>query len=322
VVPLCEEYLRLVDRKERISDEQVAARTKMKQSMETLLAKYHSEMNQSLEYFGSVVRIENPRPNHQTRPPSVDYSLNIDGSSVALGKPTAPRDVPCFGNTLSEGEKSLFALSLFLAHVKNRSDLGDVVVVVDDPVNSLDQDRRLMIAETLLSMLDDLAQVIVLTHEPRLAHMLCRSRPSGECRMLCMREEHGSSCIREWDTVNRDLATDYFRNYFTIADFLDGQPVDWELVCRSLRPFLEDYLRQRFPCEFGVDEWLGDMADRIEGAPDDDCLASLKPKLTDIRLIAKATNPTHHGSTHSPWAERLNATSTGLYARKALDVIS
>ncbi|MHB9150942.1 MAG: AAA family ATPase [Thermoleophilia bacterium] len=251
----------------------------------------------------------------------MEYSLNIDGTSVPLGEPAAPKDEPCFGNTLSEGEKNLFALSLFLAHVKNRPDLQDVVVVIDDPVNSLDQDRRLMIAETLLSMLDDLAQVIVLTHEPRLAHMLYRSQPRGECKMLCIRRENGSSCLREWDSMNRDLATDYFRNYFTIADFVGGRAVSWELVSRSLRPFLEDYLRQRFPGEFGVDEWLGQMTDRIEAATEDHPLTALKPKLDNIRLLAKATNPVHHGSTHSPGAEQLNASSTELYAKKTLDVI-
>lgn len=322
VAPLCEEYLDLVVRKEEVTGAGKAARTRMNQSMEALLAKYRDEMNGYLARFGSAIRIENPRTNHQTKPPSVEYSISIDGASISLGKPAAPKDVPCFGNTLSDGEKNLFALALFLAHVKNRPDLDQVVVVFDDPVNSLDQERRLMIADTFLSMLDDLAQMVVLTHEPRLAHMLYRSGASDECKMLCIRREGKSSCLREWDTMNRDLATDYFRNYFTIADFLEGKAVGWEFAARSLRPFLEDYLRQRFPGSFAVDEWLGQMADRIDNSDPNDPLASIKPLLPDIRLIAKATNPRHHGSTHAPGAEQLTATSTEIYANKALSIVS
>ena len=322
VASLCDEYLGLIVKKEEVTGAGKAARTRMNQSMETLLAKYRDEMNGYLEHFGSAIRIENPRTNHQTKPPSVEYSISIDGVSIALGKPAAPKDVPCFGNTLSDGEKNLFALALFLAHVKNRPDLKNVIVVFDDPVNSLDQERRLIIADTLLSMLDDLAQVVVLTHEPRLAHMLYRSGSADERKMLCIRREGKTSCLREWDTMDRDLATDYFRNYFMIADFIEGKAVPWESVARSLRPFLEDYLRQRFPGEFAVDEWLGQMADRIDQCDAEHSLASMKPKLANIRLVAQATNPRHHGSTHAPGAEQLNASSTELYAKKALSVVS
>lgn len=321
VAPLCNEYLRLVVKKEEVTGAGKAAKVKMDQSMESLLAKYRDEMNAYLEHFGSAIRIENPRTNHKTKPPSVEYSISIDGVSFPLGKPMALKDVPCFGNTLSDGEKNLFALSLFLAHVKTRADLDQVVVVIDDPVNSLDQERRLMIAQTLLNMRDKLAQVVVLTHEPRLAHMLYRSGPAADCKMLCIRRDGDSSCIRDWDTKDRDLASDYFRNYFTIADYVGGKPVDWQLVSRSIRPFAEDYLRQRFPGEFGDNEWLGQMADRIDEAGSQDQLASMKPKLVDIRLIAKATNPTHHGSTHATAAEKLNATSTEMYAKKALGLV-
>ncbi|MDY0339919.1 MAG: AAA family ATPase [Coriobacteriia bacterium] len=322
VAPHCIDYLDLIIKKEEVTAAGKAAKARMNQSMETLLSKYRDEMNDYLSQFSSAIRIENPRTNHQTKPPSVEYSISIDGVIIPLGKPAAPKDVPCFGNTLSDGEKNLFALALFLAHVKNRPDLDKVAVVFDDPVNSLDQERRLMIAETLLAMGSNLAQVVVLTHEPRLAHMLYRSAPSADCKVLCIRRDGHSSCVREWDTMDRDLATDYFRNYFTIADFIDGKPVAWEAVSRCLRPFLEDYLRQRFPGEFAVDEWLGQMADRIEAAVAGDSLDSIKAKLEDIRLVAKATNPQHHGSTHALGTERLNATSTEMYAKRALSVVS
>ena len=322
VAPLCDEYLELLKQKAEITAANATARSRMTESMESLLTNYGGAMNAYLESFGSAVRIENPRTNYKTKPPSVDYSISIDGKSVPLGTPASAKDVPCFGNTLSEGEKNLFALSLFLAHVENRADLNNVVVVIDDPVNSLDQERRLLIAETLLTMLDGLSQLVVLTHEPRLAHMLYRSKPHDERKVLCIRREGSTSCIREWETMERDLATDYFRNYFTIADFIGGVSGDWEAAARSLRPFLEDYLRQRFPGEFAVDDWLGSMADRIDAAGPSDPLAVMKVRLGDIRLVAKVTNPRHHGSTHAIGAEALNSSNTEIYAKKALAILN
>lgn len=321
VSSLCDEYSELTASKAKITTEGQDARQQMNNSIESLLARYRDDMNAYLEHFGSAIRIENPRTNHQTRPPSVDYSISVDGVSVPLGKPAAVKDVPCFGNTLSDGEKNLFALALFMAHVKNRADLANVVVVVDDPVNSLDQERRLLIADTLVSMMDSLSQVVVLTHEPRLAHMLYRSADSDVRKVLCIRREGNTSCVREWGTMDRDLATDYFRNYFAIADYVTGDAMSWEVASRSLRPFLEDYLRQRFPGEFSADDWLGSMAERIESAEPTASLAGMKPSLSDIKVIAKATNPRHHGSTHASGNEALNATSTELYAKKALAII-
>jgi wobble nucleotide-excising tRNase len=188
VSALCDEYSELVTRKAKSTAEGQAARQRMNASIESLLARYRDDMNAYLEHFGSAIRIENPRTNHQTKPPSVDYSISIDGVSVPLGKPAIVKDVPCFGNTLSDGEKNLFALALFMAHLKNRADLADVVVV-DDPVNSLDQERRLLIADSLVSMTSSLSQVVVLTHEPRLAHMLYRTAASDVRKMLCIRRE-------------------------------------------------------------------------------------------------------------------------------------
>ncbi len=321
VSSLCVEFSELTAKKAKITADGQAARQQMNQGIESLLARYRDDMNTYLKHFGSAIRIENPRANHQTKPPSVDYSISVGGISVPLGKPAVVKDVPCFGNTLSDGEKNLFALALFMAHVKNRADLADVVVVVDDPVNSLDQERRLLIADTLVSMMNSLSQVVVLTHEPRLAHMLYRATASDVRKVLCIRREGTTSCVREWDTMDRDLATDYFRNYFTIADYVAGEAVSWEVASRSLRPFLEDYLRQRFPGEFGAEDWLGSMAERIESADPAASLACMKPSLSDIKVIAKATNHRHHGSTHAPGDEVLNATSTELYAKKALKVI-
>jgi hypothetical protein len=121
--------------------------------------------------------------------------------------------------------------------------------------------------------------------------------------------------------MNRDLATDYFRNYFTIADYVAGEAVSWEVASQSLRPFLEDYLRQRFPGEFATDDWLGAMVDRIDSAGPTSSLACMKPNLPDIRAIARATNPRHHGSTHASGDESLNATSTELYGKKVLKMV-
>jgi DNA repair ATPase RecN len=74
------------------------------------------------------------------------------------GAPGAPRVV----DIVSEGEHRALSLSFFLAEVATSEYDGGVVV--DDPVSSLDDERRAYIAERLVAEASG-CQVIVLTHD-------------------------------------------------------------------------------------------------------------------------------------------------------------
>ena len=70
---------------------------------------------------------------------------------------------------LSEGERRAVALAAFLAEVTSREDRSGVVL--DDPVSSLDHERRHAVAKRLVELASD-RQVIIFTHDLVFLHML------------------------------------------------------------------------------------------------------------------------------------------------------
>lgn len=70
---------------------------------------------------------------------------------------------------LSEGERRAIALAAFLAELGTRNDKS--TVVLDDPVSSLDHERRNIVAHRLAECARD-RQVIVFTHDLVFVHML------------------------------------------------------------------------------------------------------------------------------------------------------
>ena len=70
---------------------------------------------------------------------------------------------------LSEGERRAVALAAFLAELATREDRSGVVL--DDPVSSLDHERRHIVAKRLVSLAAE-RQVVVFTHDLVFLHML------------------------------------------------------------------------------------------------------------------------------------------------------
>lgn len=72
---------------------------------------------------------------------------------------------------VSEGEYRALALACFLAQVRQQSETAGIIV--DDPVSSLDHDRRELVAERLVKEAKN-RQVIVFTHDLVFLHMLAQ----------------------------------------------------------------------------------------------------------------------------------------------------
>jgi len=83
-------------------------------------------------------------------------------------------DAPCFKNTLSEGDKSTLAFTFFIASLEKTPDINKQVVILDDPLSSLDETRRDATARVLLEISPKLNQLCVFTHKKDFLWMLCQ----------------------------------------------------------------------------------------------------------------------------------------------------
>jgi wobble nucleotide-excising tRNase len=91
--------------------------------------------------------------------------INNRHVAVAGGQPA--RGVPSFKSTLSAGDRNTLALAFFFASIDLDDDVATKIVVIDDPISSLDDHRSLTTAQQIKSLAQRTAQVIVLAHDKR-----------------------------------------------------------------------------------------------------------------------------------------------------------
>jgi len=81
-------------------------------------------------------------------------------------------DAPCFKNTLSEGDKSTLAFAFFIAALEKLPELDKQIVIFDDPLSSLDENRRWGTVTILADLSPRLNQLCVFTHKKDFLRML------------------------------------------------------------------------------------------------------------------------------------------------------
>jgi wobble nucleotide-excising tRNase len=71
------------------------------------------------------------------------YNVVINDQQIAVGGSPAA-GVPSFRNTLSAGDRNTLALAFFFASLDRDPALADKIVIIDDPITSLDEHRSLV----------------------------------------------------------------------------------------------------------------------------------------------------------------------------------
>lgn len=292
VARVCDRLVRLEKAKGRVDAAKERERGALNRRMDALLSKYKEDINQYLRVFGTRIQIVSERVDHRTRQPKVEYKLQVAGHEVDLGDGGTLASTPCLGNTLSDGDKNSLALAFFLAHLK-RCDLASTIVVIDDPVNSLDRHRRGQTCNEIVRLARECRQVVVLTHEPRLARALWKATPAGRLCTLATARHNGTNTLVAWD-IERGTADRYFRGYLDLCKYVEegGDP---GAATRQVRQLLEGYLRRRFPGRWGEKVWLGTMLGNIRNAVAGDPLLELQGHFYDeLEDINDLTKRFHH----------------------------
>lgn len=148
-----------------------------------------------------------------------DFSFLILDREVPLS--VRQDDAPCFKNTLSEGDKSTLAFAFFIASLEHEPDLDKDIVIFDDPLSSLDENRRLGTVRILAELSNRFEQLCVFTHKRDFLGMLydciqeksvlqVKSDSSGSrFEPFDMEEERKADIARLFDDMDRYLCKDY-----------------------------------------------------------------------------------------------------------------
>lgn len=287
-----------------------------------VVGKYQDGINHYLAHFGCDIRIESVEPKFPSGKASVHYKLKAHGHEIQLGLSIAE---PSFETVLSEGDKYTLALSFFFARVKHLENLTGRIIVLDDPVNSLGNSRRTLIEDVIRDLRKRGAQVVVLTHDTRLAALIWRDKALNKLgKITSLQVERvgagkGSKLI-PWD-VERETQGKYVDDYLTLTDFLE-KGGDHRPAAKSIRPYLEQRLRYLYPGPpFTTRDTLGLMISKIRDSKTGSPLKKLTATLAGLESINESSLPEHHAADDVPSGAPLTAEGVRIFAAKALELL-
>lgn len=194
VVPLCAAYQSLQEKKAHLEQDKTKARKELQRYTRTVLNEYQSRINDYLEKFGAGFRIVEATESHLGGKPSLSYRISINGVAVDLEASQSPEPTPCFKNTLSSGDKSALACAFFLARLDKDPNLGDKVVVFDDPISSLDGYRRTCTQQHVLRVAGVANQVILLSHDPYFLWLTWQNAERSSVKALSITRKRSGQC--------------------------------------------------------------------------------------------------------------------------------
>jgi len=159
---------------------------------ETIFKTHEKRINQLLLTLGADFAITDltGKTDEKANEAYSDFAFLILEKKVPL---TARQDdAPCFKNTLSEGDKSTLAFAFFMAALEKSSDLDKQIVIFDDPLSSLDENRREATARVLMDLSPRLKQLCVFTHKKDFLRMLFDKMPDNKVIQIRSDKKNGS----------------------------------------------------------------------------------------------------------------------------------
>lgn len=279
------------------------ARENLSSIMERILDKYGQEINRHLERLGATFKIHGLKPNYLGGTPRTAYEVKLRDVPIKL-----TGGAPSFATALSEGDKRTMAFAFFVASTLEDPDLSEKIVVVDDPMSSLDRARRTYTQYLLSEIAKQAKQTVIMAHDETFLRDL---RLSWEKELvppeeiLELRLTPSAKWYSDFDAISLDrlCESDYQRNYRLVSDYLEGVTTEVERCAQALRPLLEGYIHRRYPLEVPEGKTLGLVIQAIENAIPRSPMFGSRGDVPALKEINAYVSQFHH-DTEPNYADR------------------
>jgi wobble nucleotide-excising tRNase len=287
---LCADYLNEKAAKAATEGLRRQARAALDNYRQNIFPAYEAAINTYLQRFNAGYRLASIGPVNTRGGSSCNYNVVINNVSVALTADAGP----AFRNTLSAGDRNTLALAFFFASLDQDPQLAQKIVVIDDPMTSLDEHRSLTTVQEMRRLLARVDQVIVLSHSKSFLCQLWEGAdPAGRQAILIRRDGTGST-LAAWD-VNQDCITEHDRRHALVAGYIQAaDPATERRVAAALRHILEAFMRVAYPASFPpgtlLGPFLGICQQRV-GQPNE---VLRHADIDELRAILAYANRFHH----------------------------
>lgn len=296
VFPHCDTYTAEKTAKAATETLRTQARAALDQYREQIFPAYETAINEYLRRFAAAFRLGEVQSVNNRSGSSASYCVVINQQNVNV---TADQG-PSFRNTLSAGDRNTLALAFFFASLDQDPDLANKIVVIDDPMTSLDEHRTLRTRAEIMTLSARVRQVIVLSHsKPFLCSLWEQSDRNVSTALRINRAAVGSE-ITVWD-VRSDSISEHDKRHELVRGYLQAADPDKERqVAAALRPILEAFMRVAYPEYFPPGTLLGPflgLCDQRVGANNE--ILSVGD-IAELRVLLGYANFFHH-DTNPAW---------------------
>lgn len=244
-----------VDRLRRINTE---LQRQQKAASNLLFTQYGTKINNYLSNVFrtpfQIVDVKDGGFRGTSRRPNLDYTLTFNGTPITQDDGLSNQS---FKNVLSEGDKNTIAFSFFLAKLTSDPHYNDKIVVFDDPLTSLDLNRRNATIEQLVKLYRECKQVIVLSHNIHfLIDLNGRKQILGADKQCLQIVNVGGRSELRKHNIKSDWIDKYKKALTIMSDFVaNPDPNNQDDAMNSIRLSLETFLKLKF-CQFIPDSNL------------------------------------------------------------------
>jgi hypothetical protein len=265
----------------KLTDKIAKDTAKLETEQTEYLEKYFGRVNHWFGQLGSRgFKIEKESNNKGDKKV---YSLRLEFN----GQKISPDDV---SKVFSESDRRNLAFSVFLSRAEQLSNKSEIILVLDDPVVSFDDNRIDKTCRELKIISPDYKQIIVLTHYKSLVREVVRC--NIDANFIEIGNSADGSSLIEMDTAK--LALSHHENACErICLFIDGG--DDSDILKIFRPFMEEHLKLIFQQQVTANnlgsQKLSELIDSLEqlGLID-------TPAKTKLHAFRESFNPDHHGT--------------------------
>ena len=292
----CSEYLAEKSAKAATEKLRSNCRDLLDKHRASIFPAYESALNDYLSRFGAGFRISSVESMNTRGGSSATYQMVIDTASVALVNDNGP----CFRNTLSAGDRNALALAFFFSSVDLDQNAASKTIVIDDPMTSLDEGRKLTTIEELVKLSSRVRQVIVLSHERSFLCALWEEIDKNVRSAFQLLRQGTTSSLVPWD-VSQDSVSMHDRRYALVTDYIaTGDPSKQREVATAIRPMLEAFLRVSHPTEFPAGCLLGPFLSKCASRVGSGSEILNAASLSEAEAIKGYGNRFHH-DTNPAW---------------------
>jgi wobble nucleotide-excising tRNase len=278
----------------QLSQQQQAAAT-------SFFNNYQTQINYYLHnVFRTPFKIENVvhvAPQGRATQSKISYKLTIDGEDISF-VPSRPFNAK---ECLSEGDKSTIALAFFLSKLDIDPNRQDKILIFDDPLSSLDTNRRSYTINIIKTLFQHLKQVVVLSHNEYFLHEIGKDiGAANKCSLRIKEDFAANASIIEICDLNELVKIDYFKHIEALEAFRCNPDLTLkESVLGWLRNVLEAHLRFKFYKEirsFTGQQTFGRLISFLDTLPaifrDNADRATI---ISTLKLINGVSWKPHHG---------------------------